>query len=128
VSEQAEDTAAGATRGLFGSLGFILLMVGLEGMTGAAAIQFGVGLFLALLGALCFYVAVFWKTAKKILSQEAKVTIGHFAQSKVTWAILMFLVFQVLIFSRFFEEHRWPFSYPVDPAVYKENDKFKSIA
>jgi xanthine/uracil/vitamin C permease (AzgA family) len=96
VSEQAEDTAAGAMRGLFGSLGFILLMVGLEGMTGAAAIQFGVGLFLALLGALCFYVAVFWKTAKKILSQEAKVTIGHFAQSKVTWAILMFLVFQVL--------------------------------
>jgi hypothetical protein len=128
VSDVIEKTAAGSTRGLFGALGFILLMLGLEGMTGAAGIQFGVGIFLALLGALCFYVAFFWETAKKALSAEAQKAIGSFAQSRVTWAAVMFLVFQALILSRFFEERRWPFSYAADPAIYKENTELKGIA
>ena len=38
MSEAIEKTAAGATRGFFAALGFILLMLGLEGMTGAAGI------------------------------------------------------------------------------------------
>jgi hypothetical protein len=50
MSEAVEKTAAGATKSLFGALGFILLMLGLEGMTGAAGIQFGLGFFLAILG------------------------------------------------------------------------------
>jgi hypothetical protein len=77
MSDAIEKTAAGATRGFFGSLGFILLMLGLKGMTGAAGIQFGVGLFLALIGGLCFYAAFFWETAKKVLSAEAQQAIGR---------------------------------------------------
>jgi hypothetical protein len=68
MSEAIEKTAAGATRSFFGTLGFILLMVGVEGMTGVAGIPVGAGLFLALLGALCVYAAFFWETAKSIIS------------------------------------------------------------
>lgn len=99
MSEAIEKTAAGATRGFFAALGFILLMLGLEGMTGAAGIQFGVGLFLTLLGALCFYAAFFWETAKKILSEPAQQALGRFAQSRVTWFGMIFLVLETLILS-----------------------------
>jgi len=121
MSDAIEKTAAGATRGFFGSLGFILLMLGLEGMTGAAGIQFGVGLFLALIGGLCFYAAFFWETAKKVLSAEAQQAVGHLAQSRVTWFGMIFLGLETLILSRFIEERHWPFSYPADPQVGVEN-------
>jgi hypothetical protein len=45
-------------------------------------IRLGLGVFLALLGALCFYSAVFWETAKTALSSEAQEAIGNFAQSR----------------------------------------------
>jgi hypothetical protein len=120
MSDPVEATAAGATRAFFGALAFIFLMLGLEGMTGVAGIPFGLGLFLALLGALCFYAFVFWENAKKVLSQEAQAAIGRFAQSRVTWFGMLFLVLQTLILSPFVEQHRWPFSYPADPTVYAE--------
>jgi hypothetical protein len=126
MSDAIEKTAAGATRSFFGALGFILLMVGVEGMTGAAGIQFGVGLFLALLGALCFFAFFFWETAKKVLSVQALQAIGRFSQSRITWFGMVFLAVQTLILSRFVEERRWPFSFPADPQVYKENDQLKS--
>lgn len=126
MSDVVEKTAAGATRGFFGALGFILLLLGLEGMTGAAGIQFGVGLFLALIGFLCFYAAFFWENAKKVLSVEAQQVIARFAQSRITWFGMLFLVLQTLILSRFVEEHRWPFSYPTDPAVLNENRRLQN--
>jgi hypothetical protein len=128
VSDAIETTAAGSTRGLFGALGFILLMLGLEGMTGAAEIQFGVGIFLVCLGALCFYMAFFWETAKKVLSAEAQTALTRFSQSRVTWAVIMLLLFLTMIFSRFFEEHRWPFSYPANPSIYTENSNLRALA
>jgi hypothetical protein len=126
MSDAVEKTAAGATRGFFGALGFILLMLGLEGMTGAAEIRFGLGLFLTLLGALCCYAAFFWESAKRVLSLEAQATIGRFAQSRITWLAMIFLVIEALILSRFVEERRWPFSYPTDPTIFSENAKLKN--
>jgi hypothetical protein len=49
MSDAIEKTAAGATRGLFGILAFILLMVGIEGMTGAVQLPPGLGFWLILL-------------------------------------------------------------------------------
>jgi hypothetical protein len=126
MSDPIEATAAGATRAFFGALAFIFLMLGLEGMTGIAGIPFGLGLFLALLGAFCFYAFVFWENAKRVLSTEAQAAIGRFAQSQVTWFGMLFLVFQTLILAPFIEQHRWPFSYPADAAVYAEKSKLQS--
>jgi len=126
MSDALENTAAGATRGFFGALGFILLMVGVERMTGASGIQSGVGIFLTLMGGLCFYAFFFWESAKKVLSVEAQEVIGRFAQSRITWFGMLFLVLETLILLRFLEERRWPFSYPADPAIVAENSALKS--
>jgi hypothetical protein len=109
-----------------GALAFIFLMLGIEGMVGAAGIPFGLGLFLALIGALCFFAAFFWETAKKALSVEAQAAIGRFAQSRITWFGMMFLVLQTLILSPFIEQRRWPFSYPADPAIYAEKTRLEN--
>jgi hypothetical protein len=89
-------------------------------MTEKAGIQLGLGLFLALLGSLCFYASFLWDSAQRALSTEAQLAIGSFAQNRNTWLSVMILVFQVIIFSRFIEERRWPFSYPADPAFFAE--------
>ena len=82
MSDVAEKTAAGATRSLFGSLGFILIMVGVEEMTGQQpALQLGVEILLIIFGGICLYAAFFWETAKNVLSKEAQDAIGSFAQS-----------------------------------------------
>jgi hypothetical protein len=125
MSDAVEKTAAGATRGLFGILAFVLLMVGIEGMTGAVQLPSGLGFWLILLGAICVYAAFFWETAKKVLSIEAQVALGRFAQSRMTWFGMLFLVLATIILSPFIEQHRWPFSYPVDPSVGVENDNLK---
>lgn len=72
MSEPVDKTAAGATRTFLGALAFIFLMLGIEGMVGAAGIPFGLGLFLALIGALCFFAAFFWETAKKRLASKPR--------------------------------------------------------
>ncbi len=123
MSDAIETTAAGATRVFFGSLAFILLMVGVEGMR-AAGIQFA-DIVLVLLGGLCFYAAVFWERAKRHLSTETQEAIGRFAQYRVTRFGMLFLVLQTVVFSPFIEQHRWPFSYPSDPAIIAENASLK---
>jgi hypothetical protein len=107
-------------------MAFILLMLGLEGVTGVAGIQLGLGIFLIIIGSLCFYAAVFWENAKKALSADAQDAIGRFAQSRITWVAVFFLAFQTIIFSKFVEQHRWPFSYPTDPAIYAEKSKLEN--
>jgi len=126
MSETVEKTAGGATRGLLGSFSFILVMLGLEMVTDKTGIQLGLGVFLIIVGALCAYAAFFWESAKRVLSDDAQAAIGHFAQSRVTWALMIFLVLNVLIFSRFIEEHRWPFSYPADPTIIANNAKLQA--
>lgn len=121
-----EKTAAGATRGLLGSYSFILVMLGLEMWTAQHGTQFGLGLFLLILGGLLAYAAFFWETAKRVLSVEAQTAIGKFAQGRATWAFVLFLVFQAFLFAPFVEQHRWPFSYPADPETLSENGKMKS--
>jgi hypothetical protein len=123
VSDPIEKTAAGATRSFFGALGFILLMVGVEGMNGHLQL---VDIFLALAGALCFYLAFFWESAKRHLSADTQLAIGQFAQSRVVKFGMLFLVLQTIILSRFVEERRWPFSYPADPMVYAEKSRFET--
>jgi hypothetical protein len=83
--DSLQDTAPKATKALFGALGFILLMVGLEMLTDKEGIRVGLGMLLCLLGALSFYAAVFWESAKRILSLEAQQALGNFAQNRNTW-------------------------------------------
>lgn len=95
-------------------------------MTGVAPLSFFSSLILLLFGALFFYAAVFWETARKHLSPETQSAIGRFAQSRITRFGMLFLVLETLILSPFIEQHRWPFSYPADPAVYAQIDSLKS--
>jgi len=94
-------------------------MVGIEGMTGAVQLLPGLAFLLVVLGAACGYAAFFWESAKKVLSVEAQAAIGRFAQSRFTWAGMLFLVLLTVVLSPFIEQHRWPFSYPTDPGVYE---------
>jgi hypothetical protein len=126
VSDPVETTAAGATRSFLGIIAFILLMVGIEGITGAVELPPGLAFWLILTGGLCAYAAFFWETAKKVLSVEAQQAIGRFSQSQVTWFGMIFLVLATIIMSPFIEQRRWPFSYPVDPAIAAENNALKN--
>jgi hypothetical protein len=103
MSDDLKDDYPGATKGVFASVGVMLLLVGGDMM------------------AVFFYAAAFWRTARKVLSSEAQFSIARFAASYITWAFILFLLLQTLILSRFVEQHRWPFSYPVDPTIYAEN-------
>jgi hypothetical protein len=125
MSDAAEKTPGGATRAFFGALAFILLMVGTEGVTGVASIPIIFAVFLLLLAVPCFCAAVFWERAKTWLSVEAQERISRFSQHPVVRFGMLFLVLQALILSKFVEQHRWPFSFPADPAIYAENEKFR---
>jgi hypothetical protein len=126
MSDAIEKTAGGATRVLFGTVAFICLMVGIEGMTGAEKISVGMSALLIAAGAICAYAAVFWETAKSILSDKAQAAIGNFARSSVTKAVLLLAALASIILSPFIEQQRWPFSYPVDPAIISENADLKN--
>ena len=126
MSDAIEKTAAGATRAFFGALGFILLMVGVEGMTGHSQTQLFADTILCAFGALCFYLAFFWESAKKHISAETQEIIGNFAQSRIVRFGMLFLFLEAIILSRFFEERHWPFSYPTDPSVITENNSLKN--
>jgi hypothetical protein len=80
------------------------------------------------LGGICVYAAFFWETAKKALSIEAQQAIGRFAQSRMTWLGMIVLALATIILSPFIEQHRWPFSYAADPAIYTENTQLKAVA
>jgi hypothetical protein len=121
VSDAIETTVAGATRVLFGTIAFICLSVGIEGVTGAEKISVGLSVFLIAAGAICAYAAIFWGTAKKVLSQEAQDAIANFARSATTKAALLCAVLISIILSPFVEQRRWPFSYPADPQVEADN-------
>ena len=110
MSGAVEDTAAGATKTFLGFLGFILLMEGVILALEKVGLQLGVGLFVILLGALCLFSAVFWRTAKRILSAEAQRAIAHVARSRSTPPMLIGAFLIVLVLSPFVEHHRWPFS------------------
>lgn len=118
MSDAIEKTAAGATRVLFGTVAFICLMVGIEGMTGAEKISVGLSALLIAAGAVCAYAAFFWEKAKKVLSNDTQDAIGKFSRSNATKASLLFAALTLMILSPFIEQHRWPFSYPIDPEVY----------
>jgi hypothetical protein len=120
VSDPIENTAGGATRVLFGSLAFILLMVGVEGMTGVAPTTIPGAIILLIFGVMCAYAAVFWENAKKIFSIETQEKIANFASNRITKFGMLFLVLQALLLSPFIEQHRWPFSYHAGDAEFNE--------
>jgi hypothetical protein len=128
VSDAIDKTAAGATRGLFGALGFILLMLGLEGMTiYKAEIGLGFGAVLAILGVLCFFAAALWGTLRKYITPEGERIIGNAAKNRWLWAGLVFIFLEVLIFSPFIEQHRIPFrSIAIEPSFGGVFDEFGS--
>ncbi len=122
MSDAIETTAAGATRVLFGTVAFICLMVGIEGMTGVEKISVGLSALLIGAGAICAYAAFFWEKAKKVLSNDAQDAIAKFSQSGATKATLLLVVLISIFFSPFIEQHRWPSSYPTDASIIKERD------
>jgi len=125
MSDVANKTAARAVRGLFCVLGFILIVLGLglEAATDKPGVQFALGLFLFVLGALCFCTAAFWERATRNLNVKTQLAIGDFARSRNTWLGLSLVILLALIFSPFIEQRRWPFSFPTDPAVYEQLDQ-----
>jgi hypothetical protein len=126
MADASEKTAGGATRVLFGTLGFIFIMVGVEGVTGVAHLPFGGWLILLVAGGICTYAAFFWEKARGVLSENAQTAIGKFAQHPVTTFGVLALAVLTLILSPFIEQHRWPFSYPADPKIEQENNQLKS--
>lgn len=128
MSEDLKDDFSGATKGLFAAIGLMLLFVGSDMIAEKEGLRLGIGIFVVLIGAACFYAAFAWQSAKKILSAEAQIAIGRFARSRATWLTVLFLLIQSLILSKFVEQRRWPFSYPADPAVYAENKESKPDA
>jgi hypothetical protein len=126
MSDAIDTTVAGATRVLFGTIAFICLMVGIEGMTGADKISVGLSAVLIIAGAFCAYAAIFWGTAKKVLSQDAQDSIANFSKHRATKAALLFSFLLSIILSPFIEKQRWPFSYPVDPSVIAENNNLRT--
>ena len=101
-------------------------MVGIEGVTGAQQIAFGMSALLIVAGAVCAYAAVFWQKAKSILSDQAQNAVGNFARSAATKAVLLFALLISIILSPFVEQLRWPFSYPIDPKIINENSSLKN--
>jgi hypothetical protein len=122
MSDVAGKTAARAIRVLFAALGFIFIVLGLglEATTDRPDGQFTLGLILFLLGALCFCAVVFWDRVAKNLNVKAQLAIADFARSRNTWLGLCLTTLLALIFSPFIEQHRWPFSFPTDPAIYEQ--------
>ncbi len=125
MSDDLKDDFPGATKGLFASVGLMLLFVGGDMMADKEGLRLGLGLFLVLLGCGFFYASFFWQTAKTVLSDEAQIAVTNFAKSRNTWLAVIFLLFQTLVLSRFVEQHRWPFSYPIDDSVINENTELK---
>jgi hypothetical protein len=125
MADPVEKTPAGATRAFFGSLGFILLTVGVEAVTGAISLPLIVGVFLLIFAVPCIYAAVFWEGAKRWMSTEAQERLAKFAQHPATRFGMLFLVLETLILSPFIEQRRWPFSYPADPTVYAEKSRLE---
>ena len=124
MSDAAERTAGGATRVLFGTLGFILIMNGTEHMN-SGSFWSTIDWKLVAVGALCVYAAFFWERTKKHLSAETQDSIAKFSQHSATKSVLLLSVLLTIILSPFIEQRRWPFSYPADPQVEADNTYLK---
>jgi hypothetical protein len=128
-SEDLKDDFPGATKGLLASIGLMLLFVGGDMIAEKEGLRIGIGAFILLLGAACFLSSWFSKwVVAHVLKDDAQRALNNFSRSRIVWGGVVVLLFQILIFSRFVEERRWPFSYPADPAVLEENTKLKEQA
>jgi|SRR5271166_3789961 len=127
MSDGLERTIGGATRALFAALGFILLTVAVGMMTDKTGAQLPFGIFLFILGILCFFLWYIWDSAKNILTAEAQKSIDDFARNANTWRAMFVLILGTIILSPFIEQRRWLFSYPTDPAVATENNNLKTV-
>jgi hypothetical protein len=115
MSDAIEKTAAGATRTLFGALGFILLMVGIEGMIPSQVIGLVSGAVLALIGIGFFFLAAVWNGVRPYITAEGERKFGAIARSRIVWAVLATVFFEAVLFLPFIEQRRWPFIH--DPYV-----------
>jgi hypothetical protein len=124
MANAVKDTAAGATKAFLGSLSFILLIEGAILARENEGIELSVGLLVIFLGALCFFSAVFWRTAKGVLSAEAQRAIANVARSRSTPAMLIGVLLIMIILSPFIQRHRWPFSTVFhDPATAEDIER-----
>jgi hypothetical protein len=103
------DTAPKATKALFGTLGFILIMVGIELMTEREGPRYALGLPLLTAGATCFYAVVAWAAIRERLPEAAKSTIATIARSPQWWFGTILVALLVAALSPYVQEGRWPF-------------------
>jgi hypothetical protein len=111
MSDEIQDTPAGATKGLFGALAFILLLLGAEMMLEKDGARFWIGLALGGCGFVCTYAAVFWNFVRQRLPGGTTAEINAIATSPRWWLGVMLLGSAAFIFSPFVEQQRWPFTY-----------------
>lgn len=110
VSDEIKDTLAEATRGFFGAVGFILLLLGAEMMAERGDIRFGLGIVLTGLGVLCFYAAVIKKHAQKVLSNPQIAEVNLIATSPRWWLGILAVFCLILVLSPYIEQGGWPFA------------------
>lgn len=94
AEETLHDSFSGATKGLFGTIGFLLLMFGGEVMLDRVEPRFILGAMLCLAGVMCFYMAFAGKVIRNRLSNYTIQEINSIARSPKWWfaALLAFVV------------------------------------
>ena len=81
-----EDTFSGATKALFGTIGFLLLMFGGEVMLDKIEPRYVLGAILFLCGVSCFYMV--W-SAKTIRQRLPVANINAVAKSPISWLMVL---------------------------------------
>jgi hypothetical protein len=104
------DAAPKATKSLFATIGFILIMVGVELMVERAGPRWFPGIVLFVLGAACFYLAWVWKHIRSKLSDSTQTKIARIAMSPWWWLGAVFLLVEIALLSPLVEGGRWPFA------------------
>jgi hypothetical protein len=94
-------------------------MLGGEAMLDRDGPRYALGIPLCIAGAATAYAAVFWKFVKRKIPNNISIGIDSIAKSPKWWLAIIFVYAEVIIFSPFVEERRFPFT-NVTPTVTRE--------
>ena len=111
AEEPLPDTAPNATRVLFATAAFLLLMLGGELMVEKEGPRYWPGIPLLMAGLACSYAAVFWRVFRKILTNTGRQKVAVLATSPTWWFGMLLVTALVITLSPFVEQHRWPFAW-----------------
>jgi hypothetical protein len=108
MSDEAQVTPAAATKSLFGTAAFILLLLGAEMIAEKDGPRWGTGIPLLIAGGICTYAAVFWNFVRTKLPKAATVEINAIATSPRWWFGTLLTLLWVIIFMPIIQAPRWP--------------------